>query len=71
MLNQSPHTDSIEKCLSTFAAEMATSSMILGLATKDSLILVDEVSGLRSGIIGAHLILSSHSTKAGQGDCAH
>jgi dsDNA-specific endonuclease/ATPase MutS2 len=35
--------DSIEKALSTFAAEMATSSMILGLATKESLVLIDEV----------------------------
>lgn len=34
----------MEKSLSTFAAEMATSAMILDLATDRSLVLVDEVS---------------------------
>ncbi|WVQ67512.1 uncharacterized protein L199_005712 [Kwoniella botswanensis] len=35
--------DSLDRNLSTFASEMATSAMILGLATPNSLILIDEL----------------------------
>ncbi|WVW84076.1 hypothetical protein I302_106105 [Kwoniella bestiolae CBS 10118] len=34
--------DSLDRNLSTFASEMATSAMILGLATKDSVVIIDE-----------------------------
>lgn len=37
-------TDSMENSLSTFAAEMASSAMILGMASARSLVLLDEVS---------------------------
>lgn len=53
--NSASDADSMEKSISTFAAEMATSAMILGeveefassrtgMATPQSLILIDEVS---------------------------
>ncbi|KAJ8480842.1 hypothetical protein ONZ45_g15516 [Pleurotus djamor] len=35
--------DDMEKSLSTFGAEMVTSAMILGLATSNSLVLMDEL----------------------------
>jgi DNA mismatch repair protein MSH4 len=38
----------MQKSLSTFAAEMATSAMILRMATSRSLVLVDEVGIARS-----------------------
>lgn len=40
--------DSLESSLSTFAAEMAASAMILGMASPRSLVLLDEVSGLNT-----------------------
>ncbi|KAJ9123957.1 hypothetical protein QFC22_000748 [Naganishia vaughanmartiniae] len=43
LLSRLSNDDSIEKSLSTFAAEMATSSMMLGLATDQSLVLMDEL----------------------------
>ncbi|WWC70137.1 uncharacterized protein I206_104084 [Kwoniella pini CBS 10737] len=43
LLSRLSNDDSLEKNLSTFASEMATSAMILGLATPKSLVLVDEV----------------------------
>jgi DNA mismatch repair protein MSH4 len=35
--------DDLEKNLSTFSIEMASSAMILGLATADSLVIIDEL----------------------------
>ncbi|GHJ88673.1 hypothetical protein NliqN6_5075 [Naganishia liquefaciens] len=43
LLSRLSNDESIEKSLSTFAAEMATSSLILGLATNESLVLLDEL----------------------------
>jgi len=43
LLTRLSNDDDIEKSLSTFANEMASSAMILGIATSNSLILVDEV----------------------------
>ncbi|WRT66511.1 uncharacterized protein IL334_003470 [Kwoniella shivajii] len=46
LLSRLSNDDALEKNLSTFASEMATSAMILGLATSNSLIIVDEVESL-------------------------
>ncbi|KAF9042120.1 muts domain V-domain-containing protein [Panaeolus papilionaceus] len=43
LLTRLSNDDNFEKSLSTFANEMATSAMILGLATQKSLVLVDEL----------------------------
>ncbi|ORY32843.1 DNA mismatch repair protein MutS [Naematelia encephala] len=43
LLSRLSNDDLVEKSLSTFAAEMATSAMILGMATPRSLILIDEL----------------------------
>lgn len=43
LLTRLSNDDDIEKNLSTFANEMASSAMILGLATPNSLVLIDEI----------------------------
>ena len=43
LLTRLSNDDDIEKSLSTFANEMASSAMILGLTTSHSLVLVDEL----------------------------
>ncbi|WVQ74021.1 hypothetical protein IAR50_003602 [Cryptococcus sp. DSM 104548] len=52
LLSRLSNDDSMEKCLSTFAAEMATSAMILGLATSSSLVLIDELGRGTSSLEG-------------------
>ncbi|KAF5385565.1 hypothetical protein D9757_006793 [Collybiopsis confluens] len=59
LLTRLSNDDDLEKSLSTFASEMATSAMILGLATEKSLILVDELgrgTSPREGIGISHAI---------------
>ncbi|KAJ3930653.1 MAG: muts domain V-domain-containing protein [Lentinula lateritia] len=59
LLTRLSNDDDLEKNLSTFASEMATSAMILGLATERSLILVDELgrgTSPREGIGISHAI---------------
>jgi len=43
LLTRLSNDDDLERSLSTFASEMATSAMILGLASQKSLVLVDEL----------------------------
>lgn len=43
LLTRLSNNDDPEKNLSTFSNEMACSAMILGLATKDTLVLIDEL----------------------------
>lgn len=43
LLTRLSNDDNMAKSLSTFALEMASSAMILGMATSRSLILIDEV----------------------------
>lgn len=43
ILSRLSNDDDMERNLSTFASEMASSAMILGLATEDTLVLVDEL----------------------------
>ncbi|TYJ58645.1 hypothetical protein B9479_000481 [Cryptococcus floricola] len=52
LLSRLSNDDSMEKCLSTFAAEMATSAMILGLATPRTLVLIDELGRGTSSLEG-------------------
>ena len=52
----------MEKSLSTFANEMASSAMILGMATANSLVLIDEVGRGTSPLEGvgiSHAIAES------------
>ncbi|WOO81174.1 MutS 4 [Vanrija pseudolonga] len=43
LLTRLSNDDCIEKSLSTFSSEMATSAMILGMATSKSLVIIDEL----------------------------
>ncbi|WVQ99553.1 hypothetical protein IAU59_006689 [Kwoniella sp. CBS 9459] len=53
LLTRLSNDDLMEKNLSTFAVEMATTAMVLSLATKRSLVLIDEGSGLAHAIAEA------------------
>ncbi|KZT09019.1 uncharacterized protein LAESUDRAFT_742230 [Laetiporus sulphureus 93-53] len=53
LLTRLSNDDDVEKNLSTFANEMASCAMILGIATADSLVLIDEVGRGTSPIEGA------------------
>ncbi|KAK7468350.1 MutS protein msh4 [Stygiomarasmius scandens] len=52
LLTRLSNDDDLERNLSTFASEMATSAMILGLATPKSLILIDELGRGTSPVEG-------------------
>ncbi|KAK0440784.1 muts domain V-domain-containing protein [Armillaria borealis] len=59
LLTRLSNDDDMEKSLSTFASEMATSAMILGLATPGTLILIDELgrgTSPREGVGISHAI---------------
>ncbi|KAI0717509.1 muts domain V-domain-containing protein [Cerioporus squamosus] len=59
LLTRLSNDDDLEKSLSTFANEMASSAMILGLATEHSLVLIDEVgrgTSVREGVGISHAI---------------
>ncbi|KAI0369881.1 hypothetical protein BV20DRAFT_1036163 [Pilatotrama ljubarskyi] len=59
ILTRLSNDDDLEKSLSTFANEMASTAMILGLATLDSLVLIDEVgrgTSVREGVAISHAI---------------
>ncbi|KAL6301010.1 muts domain V-domain-containing protein [Sparassis latifolia] len=62
LLTRLSNDDDMEKSLSTFANEMASSAMILGIATPNSLILIDEVgrgTSPREGVGISHAIAES------------
>ncbi|KAI0668609.1 muts domain V-domain-containing protein [Trametes maxima] len=59
LLTRLSNDDDLEKSLSTFANEMVSTAMILGLATPDSLVLIDEVgrgTSVREGVAISHAI---------------
>ncbi|KAF7321085.1 MutS 4 [Mycena chlorophos] len=59
LLSRLSNDDDIERSLSTFASEMATSAMILGLATPRSLVIIDELgrgTAPREGVGISHAI---------------
>ncbi|KAF5312559.1 hypothetical protein D9619_003594 [Psilocybe cf. subviscida] len=59
LLTRLSNDDDLEKNLSTFASEMATSAMILGLANQQTLVLVDEIgrgTSPREGVGISHAI---------------
>nr|VWO97153.1 YL1_C domain-containing protein [Ganoderma boninense] len=59
LLTRLSNDDDLEKNLSTFSNEMASTAMILGLATKNSLVLIDEVgrgTSVREGVAISHAI---------------
>ncbi|TFK57730.1 hypothetical protein OE88DRAFT_1671924 [Heliocybe sulcata] len=62
LLTRLSNDDDIEKNLSTFANEMACSAMILGLATADTLVLIDELgrgTSPKEGVGISHAIAES------------
>ncbi|KAI1790487.1 muts domain V-domain-containing protein, partial [Ganoderma leucocontextum] len=59
LLTRLSNDDDLEKNLSTFANEMASTAMILGLATENSLVLIDEMgrgTSVREGVAISHAI---------------